>query len=81
MSTDEFTGLSFYFLNVSYFYLIAIMSKNESRKDLMREMSIVSFGAFFIVSFIVLVILSEGDALQLLDGGDGVFVSPKKKKV
>jgi hypothetical protein len=57
------------------------MSKNESRKDLMREMSIVSFGAFFIVSFIVLVILSEGDALQLLDGGDGVFVSPKKKKV
>jgi len=81
MSTDEFTGLSFYFLNVSYFYLIAIMSKNEGRKDLMREMSIVSFGAFFIASFIVLVILSEGDALQLLDGTDGVFVSPKKKKI
>jgi hypothetical protein len=47
----------------------------------MREMSIVSFGAFFIVSFIVLVILSEGEAFQLLDGADGVFVSPKKKKV
>jgi UDP-N-acetylmuramyl pentapeptide phosphotransferase/UDP-N-acetylglucosamine-1-phosphate transferase len=81
LSVDEFTGLSFYFLNVAYFYLIAIMSKNEGNVDLMREMSIVSFGAFFIVSFIVLVILSEGEAFQLLDGADGVFVSPKKKKV
>ena len=81
MSTDEFTGLSFYFLNVSYFYLIAIMSKNEDKKELMREMSIVSFGAFFIVSFFVLVILTEGDALQLLDGTDGMFISPRKKKV
>ena len=80
-TVDEFTGLSFYFLNVSYFYLIAIMSKNESKKDLMREMSIVSFGAFFIASFIVLVVLSEGDALQLIDGADGVFHSTKKKKV
>jgi 4-amino-4-deoxy-L-arabinose transferase-like glycosyltransferase len=81
ISTDEFTGLSFYFLNVSYFYLIAIMSKNEDKKELMREMSIVSFGAFFIVSFFVLVILTEGDALQLLDGTDGMFFSPRKKKV
>jgi hypothetical protein len=79
LSVDEFTGLSFYFLNVAYFYLIAIMSKNEGKVDLMREMSIVSFGAFFIVSFIMLVILSEGEAFQLLDGVDGVFVSRKKK--
>ncbi len=81
ISTDEFTGLSFYFLNVSYFYLIAIMSKNEDKKELMREMSIVSFGAFFIASFIVLVILSEGDALQLVDGVEGIFPATRKRKV
>lgn len=80
LSVDEFTGLSFYFLNVAYFYLIAIMSKNENKKDLYKEMGIVSFGSFFIISFIVLVILSEGEVLQGVGEGIGELFIPTRKK-
>lgn len=80
LRVDTFTGLSFYFLNVSYFYLIAIMSKNESSVDLMKEMSIVSFGAFFTISFIVLVIISEGEALEGVGEGIGNLFVPEGKK-
>ena len=79
ISVESFTGLSFYFLNVAYFYLIAIMSQSEDKEDLMREMSIVSFGSFMLVSFIVLVILTEGEALESI--GDAFMPSGRKRRL
>lgn len=79
LSVDEFSGLSFYFLNVIYFFMVGMISVTDSLKDLSKEMAWVSFGAFILVSIIVLIILSEGEALSGMDGLD-FGVSPKKKK-
>lgn len=79
LSSDMFTGLTFYFLNVIYFFMIGIVSTPESFKEISKEMAWISFGAFILVSIIVLIILSEG---EVLSGMDGISFnsSPKKKK-
>ncbi len=89
LTVDSFTGLSFYFLNISYFYLIGILAMSESIKDLSKEMSFISFGAFILVSIIVLIVISEGEALGAVGDGFGAMgddhiggykVSSKKRK-
>jgi hypothetical protein len=82
LSVDGFTGLSFYFLNVSYFFMIGMINVSDSLKDLSKEMAVVSFGSFILISIIVLIILSEGEALEGIgDGLSSGFGSPAKKKV
>ncbi|MBU1142376.1 MAG: hypothetical protein KKH92_01890 [Firmicutes bacterium] len=80
LSVDEFTGLSFYFLNIIYFYMIAMIQGTPSLKDLSKEMALVSFGSFILISIIVLIILSEGEVLGGLDGFDGSDIAVKKKR-
>ncbi|MDO9629403.1 MAG: hypothetical protein Q7I99_05820 [Acholeplasmataceae bacterium] len=81
LSVDEFTGLSFYFLNVIYFFMVAMIGATNSLKDLNKEMAQVSFGSFILVSIIVLIILSEGEALNGLDGiGSGSTHKKARKK-
>jgi hypothetical protein len=79
LSSTGFTGLSFYFLNIVYFFMIGMVSTPESFKDLSKEMAWISFGAFILISIIVLIIISEGEALS---GFDGVIIdgSQKSKK-
>lgn len=77
LSSDLFTGLTFYYLNVIYFFMIGVATATESFKDISREMAWVSFGAFILVSIIVLIVLTEGEALTGLDG----FDIPRKKRV
>lgn len=81
LSVDSFTGLSFYFLNISYFYLIGILAMSESLKDLSKEMSYISFGAFVLISIIVLIIITEGEGLEVVgDGLGGAFDTSNKKR-
>ena len=77
LSSDQFTGLSFYFLNVIYFFMVGIIQSSDSIKKLSKEMAFVSFGAFILISLIVLIIISEGDALS---GFDGVDINPRRKR-
>jgi len=77
LSSDSFTGLSFYYLNVIYFFMIGVVSSPESFKDISKEMAWISFGAYLLVSIIVLIIISEGEALT---GIDGFSISGEKKK-
>jgi hypothetical protein len=77
ISSDLFTGLSFYFLNVIYFFMIGIVSSPESFKEISKEMAWISFGAFILISIIVLIILSEGEALS---GVDGISFNGNKKR-
>ncbi len=82
LSSSGFTGLSFYFLNIIYFLMIGMVSTPESFKDLSKEMAWISFGAFILISIIVLIIISEGEALSGFDGAiiDGSQKSKKKSK-
>ena len=80
LSVDEFSGLSFYFLNIIYFFMVGMISVTDSLKDLSKEMAWVSFGAFILVSIIVLIIISEGEALSGMDGVDFGISSKRKKK-
>jgi hypothetical protein len=77
LSSNIFTGLTFYFLNVIYFFMIGIVSSPESFKDIAKEMAWISFGAFILISIIVLIIISEGEALS---GFDGVVFDGEKRK-
>lgn len=80
LSINEYSGLSFYFLNIIYFFMVGMISVTESLKDLSREMAWISFGAFIFISIIVLIIISEGEALSGMDGIDLVSGRRKKKK-
>jgi hypothetical protein len=77
LSSDLFTGLSFYFLNITYFFMIGIVSTPDSFKELSKEMAWVSFGAFILISIIVLIVLSEG---EVLSGVDGISLNGSKKR-
>lgn len=81
LSVDAFSGLSFYYLNVIYFFMVGMISVTDSLKSLTKEMAWVSLGAFILISIIVLIILSEGEALSGMDGFDlGTGKNKKKKK-
>jgi hypothetical protein len=59
--------------------MIGMVSTPESFKDLSKVIAWISFGAFILISIIVLIIISEGEALS---GFDGVIIdgSQKSKK-
>lgn len=58
---------SFFMLVIAAFYLFAFQITSHNDHSALRDVSIASFGAFAIVTFIVTVILTEGDALDVLD--------------
>ena len=78
-NNDIIYSTLFYFLNITYFYMIGMIIANHIVKDLNREMSIISFGAFIIISIIVLIIVSEGEALGGLDAIHPVGGKNKKQ--
>ena len=78
VSVPNFTGLSFYYLNVIYFFMVAMIAVTESIEDLSKEMAIVSFGSFLLVSIVVLIIFTEGEILSGVDFGGHIG---KKKKL
>ncbi|MCF7932018.1 MAG: hypothetical protein K9K93_02505 [Acholeplasmataceae bacterium] len=80
LSVEAFTGLSFYFLNISYFFMIGMINVSDSLKDLSKEMAVVSFGSFILISIIVLIVLSEGEALEGVGDGVGEFLIPGREK-
>ena len=81
LDSDQFTGLSFYFLNIIYFFMIGIVQLNASFSELTKEVAWISFGAFILISIIVLIILSEGEALTGMDGISPTGSSKRKKKI
>ncbi len=80
LNVPSFTGLSFYYLNVSYFFMIGVLAISESMEDLSREMSFVSFGSYILVSIIVLIVITEGEALSGIGEGFGAIDPSVKKK-
>ena len=43
--------------------MIGMIASSDSFNDLSKELALVSFGAFMLISLIVLIILTEGEAL------------------
>lgn len=80
LSVDTFSGLSFYYLNVIYFFMVAIIATTDSFKNFSQEMAWVSFGAFVVVSIIVLIILTEGEALSGVDVDTSGIIRKKRIK-
>lgn len=73
-------SLLFFFLNISYFYMVANVIKTDDIVSFWRIISIVSFGAFIVISLVILIIISEGEVLQGLDGLSSVGNKNKKNK-
>ena len=78
LSIPGFSGLTFYYLNVFYFFMLAIIADSPDKDAVNKEMSLVSFGAFILVSIIVLVFITEGEVLSNL--GDGIDFSPTGRR-
>lgn len=57
-------SLLFYYLNITYFYMVCIITSSINIKQLIKKISIVSFGAFIVISIIVLILISEGEAIE-----------------
>jgi hypothetical protein len=54
-------------------------AKEYETCEIMRTVSLHSFGIFVLITFIVLLILSEGDGLDGFDLGDTGSVNSKKE--
>lgn len=67
INVDGFSGLTFYYLNVVYFFMFGMIAQNDYMRHLAKEMSVASFGAFILVSIIVLIIITEGEAIQSIE--------------
>lgn len=59
-----FYSLLFYYLNITYFYMVCTITASSNIKQLFRKISIVSFSVFIIISIIVIIIISEGEVLE-----------------
>lgn len=79
-SDPGFSGLTFYYLNVSYFFMIGMIAASEDLRELSKMMALISFGAFILVSIIVLFIITEGEAIEGVFEMSGLPVEGKKKK-
>ena len=77
------TGCVFVFSALFFLPLpIAINKAINWPRDLYRYLSFAGFGAFFLILFVAIVILSEGDGLDGLDfdfGGEGLGKKKKKR--
>ena len=63
---------------LAMFYNISYVLQQKENRSLLRDFSFGSFGAFFLLSYLVLVLVTDGDALEVLDGVD--LPTNKKKK-
>lgn len=80
VSVEGFSGLTFYDLNVVYFLMFGMIAQSEHMRHLTKEMSVASFGAFILVSIIVLIIITEGEAIQSIDLDFSSGYSSRNKK-
>ena len=60
--------------------MICVVTASEDIKDLLREMSLSMFGSFILISIIVIIILSEGEALEGIGNSIDIPISKKKKR-
>jgi len=75
-------------LIIALFYLFALwLTAGYEYRPVLRDVSFGSFGAAMMIAFVVLVVLSDGEALESLDGlgdiggGDaGFMASPDQKR-
>ena len=80
---NAFFSFLFFSCLVAFFYIFAMKkaAKEYETCEIMRTVSLHSFGIFVLITFIVLLILSEGDGLDGFDlGGTGSGNSKKKNK-
>lgn len=76
---ETFFSFGFFCLLISI-YSICVFSVtiNHNERSVLKDISYGSFGAFVIITVVIIVILSEGDALEVCDLG--VDVGGRKKK-
>nr|WP_295681412.1 hypothetical protein [uncultured Lachnoclostridium sp.] len=66
---------------MNFFYNLSYVLQHEENSALLRDFSFGSFGAFFIVTYLVLVLITDGDALELLDSVDVPTNSKNKNTI
>jgi len=76
---SNFYSLAFFFLLLMSFHYVAYVMTLAEPRDLFRNASFGNFGAFVLITLAVIVVLSEGDFLEIFSdvGGSG---KTKKKK-
>jgi hypothetical protein len=60
--------------------MFGMIAQSSDMEDLAKEMSIASFGAFIVVSIIVLIIITEGEAIQGVEFDFSSGTSSRRKK-
>lgn len=72
-------SIAFFALVIVFFYFLLAMKTFHTSRNYLSDLSLASFGIFFLVAYIVIVLISDGDGLDLLDfAGDS---GKQKKKV
>lgn len=72
-------SIAFFALIIVFFYFLLEMKTFHTTRNYLSDLSLASFGIFFLIAYIVIVLISDGDGLELIDFvGDG---GKQKKKV
>lgn len=81
---DVFSSFAFFCLLITFFYLCVFgFAVNNDRRNTLRFISFGSFGAFIVLTFVVIFIVSEGDVLdgvEILADPDVSGKKGRKKK-
>lgn len=72
-------SIVFFALVILFFYFLLEMKTFHTSRNYLSDLSLASFGIFFMIAYIVIVLISDGEGLELFDfvGNDG----KQKKKV
>ena len=78
---DLFFSFSFFSSLILLFYICVFgITANQHQRSVLRDISFGSFGAFIILTVVVITILSEGELFDGLDFDFGVGEKKKKRK-
>lgn len=71
-------SIAFFALVIVFFYFLLEMKTFHTSRNFLSDLSSASFGIFFLVAYIVIVLISDGDGLELLDFADNGGKQKKK---
>lgn len=71
-------SIYFFALVIVFFYFLLEIKTFHTSRNFLSDLSSASFGIFFLVAYIVIVLISDGDGLELLDFADDGGIQKKK---
>jgi len=65
--SSSMNSITFFALVILFIYFLLEMKTFHTSRNFLSDLSLASFGIFFLIAYIVIVLISDGDGLELFD--------------